>query len=56
MEIVGIRLGTLVSGVVNRNPALLAKMVTTVEVISKGRAIVGIGAACLPRRGHPLRL
>jgi len=40
-----IRLGTLVTGVVYRNPALLAKMVTTLDVISKGRAILGIGAA-----------
>lgn len=40
-----IRLGTLVSGVVYRNPALLAKMVTTLDVISNGRAILGIGAA-----------
>src|SRR5207244_3788158 len=28
-----------------RNPALLAKQVTTLDVISKGRAILGIGAA-----------
>jgi F420-dependent oxidoreductase-like protein len=40
-----VRLGTLVSGVTYRNPALLAKMVTTLDVISKGRAILGIGAA-----------
>lgn len=40
-----IRLGTLVTGVVYRNPALLAKMVTTLDVISNGRAILGIGAA-----------
>jgi F420-dependent oxidoreductase-like protein len=41
----GIKLGTLVTGVTYRNPALLAKMVTTLDVISKGRAILGIGAA-----------
>src|SRR2546430_11352405 len=40
-----IRLATLVTGVTYRNPALLAKMVTTPDVISKGRAIFGIGAA-----------
>lgn len=40
-----IRLGTLVTGVVYRNPALLAKMVTTLDVISNGRAMLGIGAA-----------
>jgi F420-dependent oxidoreductase-like protein len=38
-------LGTLVTGVTYRNPALLAKTVTTLDVISKGRAVLGIGAA-----------
>jgi F420-dependent oxidoreductase-like protein len=40
-----VQLGTLVTGVTYRNPALLAKEVTTLDVISKGRAIFGIGAA-----------
>jgi F420-dependent oxidoreductase-like protein len=40
-----VRLSTLVTGVTYRNPALLAKMVTTLDVISKGRAMCGIGAA-----------
>ena len=40
-----VRLGTLVAGVTYRNPALLAKEVTTLDVISGGRAILGIGAA-----------
>src|SRR5438132_8125118 len=40
-----VKLGTLVTGVTYRNPALLAKMVTTLDVISHGRAIFGIGAA-----------
>jgi F420-dependent oxidoreductase-like protein len=39
------RLGTMVTGVTYRNPAMLAKMVTTLDVISSGRAILGIGAA-----------
>jgi F420-dependent oxidoreductase-like protein len=38
-------LGTMVTGVTYRNPALLAKIVTTLDVISKGRAVLGIGAA-----------
>jgi F420-dependent oxidoreductase-like protein len=40
-----VQLGTLVTGVTYRNPAMLAKMITTLDVISKGRAICGIGAA-----------
>ena len=40
-----ITLGTLVTGVTYRNPAMLAKMVTTLDIISKGRAVLGIGAA-----------
>ena len=39
------RLGTLVTGVTYRNPAILAKQVTTLDVISGGRAVLGIGAA-----------
>lgn len=38
-------LGTLVTGVTYRNPAILAKQVTTLDVISGGRAVLGIGAA-----------
>ncbi|HEY7946941.1 MAG TPA: LLM class F420-dependent oxidoreductase [Acidimicrobiales bacterium] len=40
-----VKLGTLVTGVTYRNPALLAKTVTTLDVISGGRAMLGIGAA-----------
>lgn len=40
-----VKLGTLVTGVTYRNPALLAKIVTTLDVISKGRAVLGLGAA-----------
>jgi F420-dependent oxidoreductase-like protein len=40
-----ITLGTLVGGVIYRNPALLAKVTTTLDIISGGRAIFGIGAA-----------
>ncbi len=40
-----VRLGTLVTGVTYRNPAMLAKMATTLDVISGGRAVFGLGAA-----------
>ncbi|MEP6757856.1 MAG: LLM class F420-dependent oxidoreductase [Actinomycetota bacterium] len=40
-----IQLGAMVTGVTYRNPAFLAKVVTTLDIISSGRAILGIGAA-----------
>lgn len=40
-----VELGTMVTGVTYRNPAYLAQVVTTLDVISSGRAILGIGAA-----------
>lgn len=40
-----IHLGLLVGGVTYRNPALLAKQTTTIDVISGGRAVLGLGAA-----------
>ena len=40
-----VRLGALVTGVTYRNPAMLAKTVTTLDVVSGGRALLGIGAA-----------
>ena len=40
-----VKLMTLVTGVVYRAPGLLAKMVTTLDVLSGGRAWLGIGAA-----------
>src|SRR3954454_19888996 len=40
-----VSLGLLVGGVTYRNPALHAKATTTLDIISKGRAIHGIGAA-----------
>src|ERR1700685_4100853 len=40
-----VKLLTMVTAVVYREPGLLAKAVTTLDVLSGGRAILGIGAA-----------
>jgi F420-dependent oxidoreductase-like protein len=40
-----LRLGVMVTGVTYRNPAILAKTVTTLDVLSGGRAVLGLGAA-----------
>ena len=40
-----VRLAALVTGVTYRNPAMLAKIVTTLDAVSHGRAILGLGAA-----------
>jgi F420-dependent oxidoreductase-like protein len=44
-----IQLATLVTGVTYRHPGLLAKTVTTLDVLSEGRAMLGIGAAWYER-------
>jgi len=44
-----IRLGTMVTAVVYRHPGHLAKSVTTLDVVSGGRAYLGIGAAWYER-------
>jgi F420-dependent oxidoreductase-like protein len=40
-----IKLGTLVTGIVYRYPSVLAKVGATLDVLSKGRLLMGIGAA-----------
>lgn len=40
----GLRLGSLVSCVTYRNPAMLAKVAATVDMMSGGRLVFGIGA------------
>ncbi len=63
----GIRLGTLVTGITYRNVALVGKMVATLDVLSGGRMVCGLGAAWyerehraygweLPAAGHRLDL
>ena len=42
-------LGLMVTGVTYRHPGLLAKIVTTLDVLSGGRAMLGIGAAWYER-------
>ena len=39
-----IKLGTLVTGIIYRHPSILAKMGATLDVLSKGRLFMGIGA------------
>jgi F420-dependent oxidoreductase-like protein len=47
-------LGVLVSGVTYRHPGLLAKIVTTLDVLSGGRARLGIGASWYEREQRGL--
>jgi F420-dependent oxidoreductase-like protein len=47
-------LGVLVSGVMYRHPGLLAKIVTTLDVLSGGRARLGIGASWYDREQRGL--
>ena len=44
-----LRLSLLVTGVTYRHPGLLAKTVSTLDVLSRGRAMLGIGAAWYDR-------
>ncbi len=48
------KLGVLATGVTYRNPGFLAKQVTSIDVLSGGRAWLGIGAAWFEREHHGL--
>lgn len=47
-----IKLGTLVTGIMYRYPAVLAKVAATLDVLSKGRLFMGIGAAWNEDESH----
>lgn len=49
-----IKLGTMVTGVTYRNPGVLVKTVTTLDVLSGGRAWLGIGAGWFEREHEGL--
>ncbi len=49
-----VKLGTMVTGVIYRHPGVLVKTVTTLDVLSAGRAILGIGAAWFEREANGL--
>jgi len=49
-----VTLGTMVTGVIYRNPGILVKTVTTLDVLSGGRAYLGVGAAWNEREARGL--
>jgi F420-dependent oxidoreductase-like protein len=49
-----LKLGTMVTGVTYRNPGILVKTVTTLDVLSGGRAWLGIGAGWFEREHEGL--
>jgi alkanesulfonate monooxygenase SsuD/methylene tetrahydromethanopterin reductase-like flavin-dependent oxidoreductase (luciferase family) len=51
-----VKLLALVTAVSYRAPAMLAKLVTTLDVLSGGRAILGLGAGSYPAEAHGLGL
>ena len=48
------KLGTLVTGVIYRYPGILLKTITTLDVLSGGRAYLGIGAGWFEREAQGL--
>jgi alkanesulfonate monooxygenase SsuD/methylene tetrahydromethanopterin reductase-like flavin-dependent oxidoreductase (luciferase family) len=48
-----VKLGSSVVVVPYRNPLVVAKMVTTLDVLSRGRVIFGVGAGALPTSSPP---
>ncbi|GIH74997.1 TIGR03560 family F420-dependent LLM class oxidoreductase [Planobispora longispora] len=51
-----VRLGTMVTGVTHRPPALLVKAVTTLDVLTGGRAWLGVGAGYHEEEGRAMGL
>lgn len=49
-----VKLGTMVTGVTYRHPGVLLKTVTTLDVLSQGRAYLGLGAAWFEREHNAL--
>ncbi|MEI7848674.1 MAG: LLM class F420-dependent oxidoreductase [Chloroflexota bacterium] len=49
-----IKLGTMVTGIIYRHPGVLIKTVTSLDVLSGGRAYLGIGAAWFEREARGL--
>lgn len=49
-----LKLGTMATGVVYRHPGILVKTATTLDVLSGGRAYLGIGAAWFEREARGL--
>jgi F420-dependent oxidoreductase-like protein len=49
-----VKLGAMVTGVTYRHPGVLAKTVSTLDVLSEGRAYLGIGAAWFEREHRAL--
>src|SRR5437660_10856751 len=49
-----IKLLTMVTGVIYRQPGVVAKALTTLDVLSRGRAMLGVGATTNDQEGRGL--